>query len=234
MRENYRMSYKVDIVFCIDATGSMTPIISMVKNNVLKLYEDVMNAMRARHKVISGMRVRIVAFRDYYADGEEAMLMSDFFNLPEEETDLKECVDSIEAEGGGDIPEDGLEALAYAMKSDWVKDGVKRRHVIVMCSDAPAHEIGYAVNSKYYPKGMPASFDALSDWWGDPACEGVMEENAKRLVIFAPSDQECDCDGQWEKLAANWNNVIYIPSNAGEGLEGLEYEQVLATIANTI
>ena len=30
--------------------------------------------------------------------------------------------------GTQDIPEDGLEALAYAIRSDWTRAGVKKRH----------------------------------------------------------------------------------------------------------
>ena len=35
------LSYAVDIVFCIDVTGSMTPIIDQVKANALRFYDDV-------------------------------------------------------------------------------------------------------------------------------------------------------------------------------------------------
>ncbi len=41
------------------------------------------------------------------------------------------------------ILEDGLEALGYAMKSDWNNDGMKKRHVIVLWTDANTHPIGY-------------------------------------------------------------------------------------------
>ena len=233
MRENYTVRYKVDIVFCIDVTGSMSPIINMVKGNILKLYGDVMEEMRKKNKKVSGLRVRVIAFRDYGADGENAMMASEFFTLPDEDADLKECVDYFVAEGGGDIPEDGLEALAYAIKSDWVKDGDKRRHVIVLCSDAPANEIGANSEAELYPKGMPKSFEELSAWWGDPYCKGLMEELAKRLVIFAPDNNACECEGQWERIAKHWTNVIFVP-NATEGLESVDYQVVLSTIANTI
>jgi hypothetical protein len=33
------LKYAVDIVFCIDVTGSMTPIIDQVKNNALRFYQ---------------------------------------------------------------------------------------------------------------------------------------------------------------------------------------------------
>ena len=41
------LSYAVDIVFCIDVTGSMTPIIDQVKANALRFYDDVQSNLTA-------------------------------------------------------------------------------------------------------------------------------------------------------------------------------------------
>ena len=35
MAGNYKLTYNVDIVFCIDATGSMDNVINIVKENAL-------------------------------------------------------------------------------------------------------------------------------------------------------------------------------------------------------
>ena len=39
------LSYAVDIVFCIDVTGSMSPIIDQVKANALRFYDDVQSKL---------------------------------------------------------------------------------------------------------------------------------------------------------------------------------------------
>ena len=96
------------MVFCIDCTGSMDNIIDMVKNNALNFYNDVTETMEKKNKHITQLRVRVVAFRDYLADGDRAMLVTDFFKLPEQAVDFETCVRSLKAEGGGDDPEDGL------------------------------------------------------------------------------------------------------------------------------
>ena len=119
MGSNYRARYGVDIVFCIDATESMDPILDSVKKNALNFYSDFHAVMEKKKKKIGRLRVRVIAFRDYLADGEQAMLVTNFFELPEQSQDLEMCIRSIEAKGGGDDPEDGYEALAYAIKSDW-------------------------------------------------------------------------------------------------------------------
>lgn len=50
---------------------------------------------------------------------------SQFFILPEEKQEFYNFVSQIKAGGGGDEPESGLEALALALRSDFVKDGDK-------------------------------------------------------------------------------------------------------------
>ena len=107
MGSNYKITYNVDLVFCIDATASMDNVINIVKRNAINFYSDVIAAMEKKHKVINRMRIRVIAFRDYIADKENAMLSTRFFNLPEENDKLKKTVNSIVAFGGGDEPEDG-------------------------------------------------------------------------------------------------------------------------------
>jgi len=168
------MDYTVDMVFCIDATGSMedftgkqTKIINMVKQNAINFYGDFNNIMAEKGKKVRQLRVRIVAFRDYIADGEYAMMVTDFFQLPQQAAEFEACIHSIHADGGGDVPEDGLEALAYAIKSKWTTEGAKKRQVIVVWTDADTHALGFGSGSKFYPKGMPNDLGELSDWWDD-------------------------------------------------------------------
>ena len=226
--QNYKITYNVDMAFCIDCTGSMDNVIDIVKTNALHFYQDVMDVMRAKGKTISQLRVRVIAFRDYLADGEKAMMVTDFFKLPEEAGEFERCVRSLRAEGGGDVPEDGLEALAYAIKSKWCTDGVKRRQVIVLWTDADAHPLGYGKSAPNYPKNMAQDMAELSSWWGDKQNNGYMDSRAKRLLMFAPDQNP------WRTIADNWNNILHYPSEAGKGLDTLNYNQILDAISNTI
>lgn len=228
MGSNYQMTYNVDMVFCIDCTGSMNKIIEIVKKNALNFYEDVTRAMSKKNKQISQLRVRVVAFRDYIADGGEAMMVTDFFRLPQEADSFERCVRSLRANGGGDDPEDGLEALAYAIKSKWCEEGVKRRQVIVVWTDASTHPIGYGKSSGFYPNGMPNDIRELTSWWGGGQQAGFVDNNAKRLILFAPDEAE------WNVISRNWDNVLHFPSEAGNGLQSLEYEEIVNTISNSI
>jgi len=226
--EKYRLTYHVDMVFCIDATGSMRHVIDFVKQNALDLYQDIVDVMAKKHKVISQIRVRVIAFRDYVADGEEeAMLSSDFFVLPEQDAQFYECVKGIDAKGGGDIPEDGLEALGYAIRSDWTREGVKKRHIIVLWSDAPTHPLGSGRIAPWYPANMAKNFEELSLWWEDEQLGGYMDENAKRLLLFAPDAPE------WSRISQEWEQVIHVQTTS-EGLMEIEYQQVIDAVCNTI
>lgn len=220
--------YHVDIVFCIDATGSMRHILDMVKTNALNFYRDTTECMKKKDKMVEKLRVRVIAFRDYKADGPEAMLATDFFELPQDAREFESLINTVQPKGGGDIPEDGLEALAFAMKSKWTEEGQLRRHVIVVWSDAGTHELGFGKDAPNYPKKMAKDFGELTDWWGDSSQQGVMDRRAKRLLIFAP-DQN-----YWNAVSGTWDNVLHFPSEAGKGLAELDYNVILDAIANSI
>lgn len=228
MGSNYKISYNVDMVFCIDVTGSMDHIIEIVRNNALNLHQDVKACMDSKGKHVDSLRVRIVAFRDYSWDGADAMLVTNFFTLPEEGDKLEKCMSSLVAKGGGDDPEDGLEAVAYAIKSQWNTEGAKKRHVIVVWSDDDVHPLGFGKSSVYYPNGMAANLGELTAWWGDADEPGYMDQEAKRLILFTPSMPG------WEQVSDNWDKVLHYPSDAGSGLKDVEYNQIISIISQTI
>lgn len=230
MGNNYGGKYNVDIVMCIDATGSMTPLLNMVKSNALSFYNDFTTKLAEMKKTVNEVRVRVIAFRDYLADGENAMLMTDFFSLPEQSTQFDAVINGINASGGGDDPEDGLEALAYAIKSKWNKsEGNKKRHVIVLWTDDASHELGFGKSAPNYPAKMARDFSELSEWWGvGQSPNGVMDRLAKRLLIYAPPKEH------WTTIASLWDNVLLFPSSAGQGLEEKTYDEILAALAGSV
>lgn len=249
MPSNYSMKYCVDIVMCIDATGSMGPLLDTVKKNALSFYQDLMRAMNAKKKTVHEVRIKVIAFRDYLADGRDAMLASEFYTLPEDALEFEALINSIMPFGGGDDPEDGLEALAYAIRSDWGKEGYKRRHIIIVWTDEGTHPLGFGrnaengreltsmcgipweqiqENSRRYPANMARDFDELTDWWGDRDQPGVMDNNAKRLLIYAPDSK------YWSTISDTWDNVMHHQAEAGKGLEELEYEEILNAIVGSV
>lgn len=222
------LKYNVDIVMCIDCTGSMGELLDTVKANALKFYPDLKARCDAKGKEISELRIRVIGFRDLGYDRENAITDSGFLSIPDQEDEFKKIVSSFTASGGGPEPESGLEALAMAIDSDWTTSGDKRRHVIVVWTDASTHALGETgKDNPLYPKNAPANFDELTDWWEDEQC-GKMNRSAKRLVIFAPDASA------WTEIGLNWNNTIHHTAKAGSGLEDVDYETILSMIVNTI
>lgn len=238
MASNTKLTYNVDIVFCIDCTESMDNILNIVKSRALGFHEDVQATMKSKGKEIDQLRVRVVAFRDYLAFDEERrkkahcnepMLITDFFTLPADAHKLEVSVKSLQPVGGGDDPEDGLEALAYAIRSDWTTKGSKDRHIIVLWTDQAPHNIGFGTAASKYPKGMARDFGELTEWWGDVYDSGFMpEQPAKRLILFTPNI------GDWETISETWDNVLHLPSKAGDHLQDIDYQIILSCIAQTI
>lgn len=219
------IKYAVDLVMCIDATGSMGHLINEVKESALTFYEKLEAVMERKEKTIDQLRARVIVFRDYWADSESlAMKCSDFFDLRTQSSEFKSFVSGITATGGGDEPENGLESLALALNSNWEKsqDFAKQRYVVVVYTDASTHPLEKGSKPSHYPQDIPKSFDDLTDLWLD------MPSPTKRLLLFAPDASH------WNIIASDWENTIHFPSKAGRGLEELEMDQVLNAIANSI
>jgi hypothetical protein len=221
-----RLRYAVDIVFCIDVTGSMGPILDRVKANALRFYDDVQKNLTDKGKNVDELRVRVIAFRDFKADGAAALQESPFFSLPGEQAGFAEFVRGLVPEGGGDAPESGLEAVALAIHSPWTASGDRRRQVIVVWTDSPAQPLDPGTVPIPYTDNIPGDFSALTDLWENE--QGVMGASSKRLILFAP-------DGPgWTDISGVWENVVHHPSKAGEGLSDVDYGTIIDSIANSV
>ena len=94
---------------------------------------------------------------------------------------------------------------------------------------------------------MAADFDELTEWWGDSQLPGVMDQNAKRLLLFAPESHWWSMDQNakrllifapeshwWSDVSDCWDQVIHFPSKAGKGLEEVDYDTIVSSICNSI
>lgn len=225
------INYDVDMVFCIDATGSMSKVINNVKLNALKFHDDMAEALAKKDKKVNNLRIKVIAYRDYYDNATDAIQESTFFQLPEQKDEYCNFVQGIEAKGGGDEPESGLEALALALKSNWGESQGKRREVIVFYTDASAHPLESSkTKPANYPVGIAESFSQLTDQWYDIIDEQATKRpnSSKRLIIFAPNAYP------WSDISEHWEQVIHFPAQAGNGLAESDYLEILDAIANSV
>lgn len=223
------LRYAVDIVFCIDVTGSMYPVLDQVKEGALTFHKRLEESMAAKDKAISNLRLRVVAYRDFRDNAADAIQQSPFFSVPGQVGEFESFVSSLRAGGGGDEPESGLEALAEALSSEWERGLDRRRHIVALFTDASAHPLGVGSSASTYPQSAPATIDDLMEMWGYSGSQSsAMENAAKRLLLFAPDTTP------WNVIAADWNNTIYMPSRAGEGLNEYEFTEIIDAISNSI
>ena len=208
------LPYHIDIVFCIDVTGSMSPVIDLVKEKVRKFPHNIKDSLVKNGKVVE-LRVRVIAFRDFATDAD-AMQASEFFTV-EPSTDLakhESFVNGLSASGGGYEPDSALEALSIALMSNWTHEGDKQQHIIVMFTDASAHKLESRVGEVSEPfKGQVASsLDELTDWW-DGGQTVRLKKDCRRLLIFGPDAYP------WNIISEIWGHTVFIHSQAGKGLD---------------
>ena len=220
------IGYKMDIVFVIDATGSMGPIMNEVKTNALIIGDKIRDGLAAAGKNVSEMRVKLIDFADFAQEGEEAIHQTEFFNLPEQKEQFESAINSINYElRGGDVPENGLEALYAAICSDWVKikPGEKGRQIIVVsgCMGYPTEE-------------FPANLDALEAIWSedDPQSASTdLNPNAKRLILFVPAGT--DDDGHTWDGVASWSQTVCNQIDPAKGLGEIGLNDIVTEIVKS-
>ena len=215
----------IDMVFCIDGTGSMSPCIDNVKENARKFHTEFVSAMTDMGSEIDSMRVKVIVFRDYGTDGAESMAESPFFELPTDSADFEKFLADVSASGGGDAPENGLEALYFAMKSDFTT-GAKDRQVIVLFTDDDALDLQERKGADGYPDDM-VDMDGLIQTWGCKSQDASfkLRERLERLVVFAPESTKYK--GLTEKLKRS----VFVPVNMEDGLKEIDFQEIIKIIA---
>ena len=122
----------VDIVFVLDVTESMQPYIDAVKQNVIAFAQDLQSNSR-------DYRLGLVTFEDYVVSAYPDCNCAYRNSFTSDVKQFTEWVGSLHAGGGGDIPEDQLDALAYAAKFPFRPEA---EGIIIIVTDAPPHHDG--------------------------------------------------------------------------------------------
>lgn len=183
-RSSVKEPLNVDVVMCIDCTGSMSGIISTIKRNAISFYDSFANACEQKDIELESLTAQVIGFRDL-AIGEP-MQISSHYSLPGQRSSFNQFVQNLNATGGGDTPESGLEALSNAFsRLRWSGDDEKYRQVIILWTDAP------------YLNTMSVS--SLYDQW-------ISMPMGKRLILFAPSGISETNSGSWSTFDS-WTNT---------------------------
>ena len=183
----------VDVVMCIDVTGSMSGIINTVKRNAMDFYDLFKAACDEEEIILTSLNAQVVAFRDLNVD-TPWLQKSVSYSLPSQTDDFNSYVSSLYANGGGDTPESGLEALdSIFKKTDWGQDDGYHRQVIILWTDAP-----YLVGTGYAKTTLT---EIYNKWNKMPS--------GRRLILFAPTGTYGNSNaGSWGNFDS-WANVIH-------------------------
>jgi hypothetical protein len=122
----------VDIVFVLDVTESMQPYIDAVKQNIISFAHDLAANNR-------DFRLGLVTFEDYVISQYPDCNCEYRNQLTPDVNKFIGWVGALHAGGGGDIPEDQLDGLAYAATLPFRPDA---QAIVVLVTDAPPHVAG--------------------------------------------------------------------------------------------
>jgi Mg-chelatase subunit ChlD len=129
---------KVEVVFCLDTTGSMGRLIEGAKAKIWSICNQI-----ASGKPTPDLKVGLVAFRDR---GDE--YITKVFDLSDDLDAIHGHLKTFKAAGGGDIPESVNQALDDSVnKIKWSTDNSTLR-IIFLVGDAPPH-MDYPDDVKY-------------------------------------------------------------------------------------
>jgi hypothetical protein len=224
----------LDVVMCIDATGSMTPTLSAVQTNALNFKANLDAALsNLGVPTFDQMRTRVIYYRDYGGYGvynylwpyyynftgtdlgdSTVMSSGGFYNLPTDVNSFNSFVYTQSAWGGGDLPESGLECLNEAMHSSWTKVGDTLSNgktaqlvfpVIAIFTDAGAHPPSFSYSLQN--PSYPASSYMPRDYAGLLAnwnSSSMIDQTNKMILFYGNPDIQ---DDYYFGQTSGWSTV---------------------------
>lgn len=192
---------RVEVVFCLDTTGSMGGLIDGAKAKIWSICNQI-----AGGKPTPDLKVGLVAYRD---KGDDYITRV---------TDLTADLDAIHAElkkftadGGGDLPEHVNQALDDAVNKIKWSDDKKVMKIIFLVGDAPPH-MDYTDDVKY-----PVT------------CKKAVEKGIIINTIQCGTDR--DCTVAWKDIAAkSEGSYAAIPQTGGVVAIPTPFDKRLAEI----
>jgi Mg-chelatase subunit ChlD len=177
---------KVEVVFCLDTTGSMGGLIDGAKAKIWAICNQI-----AGGKPTPDLKVGLVAYRDKGDD-----YVTKVVDLTDDLDKIHGQLKTFQAAGGGDTPEHVNQALYDAVhKVKWSADK-KTLKIIFLVGDAPPH-MDYKDDVKY-----------------PETCKKAVEKDI--LINTIQCGTDADCTKFWKDIAAkSEGSFAAIPQNGG-------------------
>ncbi|KLP07767.1 Uncharacterized protein Y057_10909 [Fusarium fujikuroi] len=127
----FKNSCSTDILFLLDTTYSMNSYIETAKNQIRSIVKEIKEVFLNE----SNVRVAVVGYKDH---GDEPNI--EFLDFTTSVTEVYNFLASLQASGGGDIPEDVLGGIQKAINASWMQ----QTRCLIHIADAPPH--GHALH----------------------------------------------------------------------------------------
>ena len=203
-----------DVVFLIDVSGSMSPIIDALRKNIESFVDSLSSGGANNAAPVRDWRGKVVGYRDIEAAGTEGLEWLEDHPFVRDTAALKAQLAGLRAQGGGDEPESLLDALykvatmEASPKGAQSEDAGKWRYrsdaarVVVVFTDASFKE------TMSIPEAKGGSLQDVAN---------VVMANRIILSLFAPNFEGYDRLSQIDK--SEWEVVEYEGLNAQEALQ---------------
>ena len=201
-----------DLVFCVDCTGSMAPCIDGLKSEIHRFIGEL-EAPPEQGLLPVNWRLRILGYRDLCVDAEP-WLNADA-GMVDTAAEARAQVDTLQAAGGGDEAESGLDALwCAAAVTPWRKECSR---IVILFTDASSRPEMHADTVARGAAGYDLS-----------AVAQALAEARCRAHVWAPPSEV------WNSLS-KLPRVIFTPlTSAGDGLNSLNFRELMENLRRTV
>jgi hypothetical protein len=212
-----------DIVFLIDVSGSMAPVIDALKQNIGTFVDSLSSGEGNNVSPVRDWRAKAVGYRDFEVD-PEPFVDHPFVDSVEA---LRAQLASLHAEGGGDEPESLLDALFRIANMGQTEKGAQSQDPSTWRYRSDAARVVVVFTDASYKPTMvipEAKGGGLAD------VINAIINNRVILSLFAPDMPVYDELSQVDK--SEWEVISYPGLSAQEALE--RYTSDPANFRNTL
>ena len=192
---------RVEVVFCLDTTGSMGGLIEGAKQKIWSISNQI-----ASGKPTPDLKIGLVAFRD-----RGDVYITKVTDLTDDLDAIHDQLKGFKAQGGGDIPESVNQALDDAVNKVQWSDDPRTLHIIFLVGDAPPH-MDYKDDVKY-----------------PETCQKAARRGIIINTIQCGSDPECR--RYWQDICRKAEGeYVAIAQDGGVAVVATEYDKRLDEI----
>lgn len=206
----------LDLVFIMDATGSMGSYIASATNHIETICDNIIKSEQL--STPGSLRVGLVAFRDH--PPQDYSYITKCFPLTSDVAVIKSHLKELYASGGGDGPEAVTAALKAALEMEWRPAATR---LAVLIADAPPHGIGEYGDG--FAAGSPEGSDPLV------LARTMAHMGIALFMVACEPALACECDRAGQRSIA-YGELIPLPSFATAYSNAADFYQALVRITS--